>query len=133
MPRSAPKPCSHPGCKLLVADGTNRCAAHKREFSKAFDAKRGTAAARGYSSKWQKAREGFLSSHPLCVEHEKLGEIVPATVVDHIIPHRGDKALFWDRDNWQPLCKPCHDQKTATEDGGFGRLPGRPAGQGRGG
>ena len=18
-------------------------------------------------------------------------------------------ALFWDRDNWQPLCAPCHD------------------------
>nr|WP_292832122.1 HNH endonuclease signature motif containing protein [Mesorhizobium sp.] len=29
--------------------------------------------------------------------------------------------LFWDRSNWQPLCKPCHDRKTATSDGGFGR------------
>lgn len=26
-------------------------------------------------------------------------------------------ALFWDEANWQPLCKPCHDQKTAREDG----------------
>jgi 5-methylcytosine-specific restriction protein A len=45
-----------------------------------------------------------------------------ATVVDHIIPHQGDMTLFWDADsNWQSLCKTCHDRKTATEDGGFGR------------
>lgn len=44
-----------------------------------------------------------------------------ASIVDHIIPHKGDKQLFWDRDNWQPLCKKHHDRKTATEDGGFGR------------
>ena len=48
--------------------------------------------------------------------------IVRATVVDHIIPHKGDQKLFWDTRNWQPLCKPCHDKKTATEDGGFGRF-----------
>jgi 5-methylcytosine-specific restriction endonuclease McrA len=29
--------------------------------------------------------------------------------VDHIIPHRGDKRLFWHRANWQPLCAPCHN------------------------
>ena len=32
--------------------------------------------------------------------------------VDHIIPHRGDPELFWDRSNWQALCKNCHDRKT---------------------
>ena len=41
---------------------------------------------------------------------------IKATVVDHITPHRGDKKLFWDEDNWQPLCKRCHDKKTMTED-----------------
>jgi 5-methylcytosine-specific restriction protein A len=33
-------------------------------------------------------------------------------VVDHIIPHRGDQYLFWDQENWQALCKDCHDRKT---------------------
>jgi 5-methylcytosine-specific restriction protein A len=42
-------------------------------------------------------------------------------VVDHIVPHKGEKVAFWNRANWQPLCKRCHDIKTATEDGGFGR------------
>lgn len=49
-------------------------------------------------------------------------EIVEAaSVVDHIVPHKGDQKLFWRRSNWQSLCKRCHDVKTATEDGGFGR------------
>ena len=39
-----------------------------------------------------------------------------ATVVDHIKPHRGDKKLFWDRGNWQPLCEHHHNVKTMTED-----------------
>ena len=44
------------------------------------------------------------------------GKYTRATVVDHIIPHRGDRILFWDQNNWQPLCKPCHDRKTGEED-----------------
>lgn len=78
-------------------------------------------AARGYGSKWQTARAAFLKKHPLCCRCAETGHVVAATVVDHIEPHRGDKALFWDRSNWQPLCKTCHDRKTATEDDGFGR------------
>ncbi|WP_338100978.1 hypothetical protein [Roseovarius nubinhibens] len=30
-------------------------------------------------------------------------------------PHRGDRAKFFDRTNWQALCKPCHSRKTARE------------------
>ena len=82
---------------------------------------RPSAAARGYGSRWQKARAGFLLAHPLCAAHGERGETVAANVVDHIIPHRGDMRLFWDSGNWQALCKRCHDIKTATEDGGFGR------------
>ena len=37
------------------------------------------------------------------------GKLTPATVVDHIEPHRGDQVLFWDTANWQPLCKVHHD------------------------
>jgi len=50
------------------------------------------------------------------VKCQEQGRYRKATVVDHIIPHRGDEKLFWDRDNWQALCKRCHDQKTWTED-----------------
>lgn len=83
--------------------------------------KRKSSAKRGYSYAWQKARLFFLKQNPLCVECLKSGRVEPATDVDHIIPHKGDMNLFWDRNNWQPLCKSCHSRKTATEDGGFGK------------
>ena len=73
-----------------------------------FD-QRESAAKRGYGSRWQKARATYLLSHPLCLEHERRGFVVVATVVDHIEPHRGDQTLFWNTDNWQSLCKQCHD------------------------
>lgn len=47
------------------------------------------------------------------------GRITPATVVDHIQPHRGDAALFWREANWQALCAPHHDgAKQALERSG---------------
>ncbi|MBS9781465.1 MAG: HNH endonuclease [Gammaproteobacteria bacterium] len=64
---------------------------------------------RGYNSKWQKARKAYLASNPLCVFCKEKGIIKSATVIDHIIPHKGDMLLFWDKSNWQPLCKRCHD------------------------
>ena len=33
------------------------------------------------------------------MECQREGKLVPATVVDHILPHRGDEALFWDVNN----------------------------------
>lgn len=30
-------------------------------------------------------------------------------VADHVVPHRGAEAMFWDAGNLQALCKPCHD------------------------
>ena len=62
-----------------------------------------------YGVKWRASRAIFLRANPICVFCLKAGRYSPATVVDHIKPHRGDMALFWDRDNWQALCKLCHD------------------------
>jgi len=103
---------------VLVRDGSSRCPEHKRVEARAYDATRGSAHQRGYSVAWQRARVAYLSKHPLCRAHEAKGDTVVATVVDHIIPHKGDKEIFWDSGNWQPLCKSCHDHKTATQDGG---------------
>lgn len=38
------------------------------------------------------------------------GLLVLATVTDHIIAHRGNPILFWDRSNWQSLCDNHHSQ-----------------------
>lgn len=121
MALGAKRPCLHPGCKLLLAFGTSYCEPHRKAKQQNQDARRGTANERGYTGAWQKARYHYLLAHPLCRMHEHQGRLEVATVVDHIIPHKGDKDLFWDSKNWQPLCKRCHDIKTATHDGGFGR------------
>ncbi|WP_232215691.1 HNH endonuclease signature motif containing protein [Paracoccus sp. J55] len=39
-----------------------------------------------------------------------------ATLVDHIKPHRGDKALFWNWNNWQALCTPCHNRHKQRQE-----------------
>lgn len=108
----------------MVRDGSSYCATHKRETKRQVEERRESSTQRGYGYKWQQAREGFLRVHPLCECPEcKAGLLraTVATVVDHIIPHKGDKALFWDRSNWQAMSKACHDKKTAREDGGWGR------------
>ena len=82
---------------------------------------RGSAHSRGYGRKWQAARLGYLQKHPLCVHCLARGHVVAATVVDHIVPHRGDPVLFWASEtNWQALCATCHNTATAKYDGGFG-------------
>ena len=112
----------------MVREGLGYCADHRRAKQQTVKAElqqadkvRGTAAQRGYGYRWQKLRAAYLASHQTCAECRRQGRLTIAVIVDHITPHKGDMALFWDPTNWQPLCKPCHDRKTATEDGGWGR------------
>jgi len=50
---------------------------------------------------------------------------VRAAVVDHVIPHKGDRALFFNTDNTQALCKECHDtRKQRAERLGYDPTPG---------
>lgn len=62
---------------------------------------------------WRDASAAFLAGNPWCVECASEGRSEPATQTDHIVPHRGDLSLFWDRANWQPLCQSHHSRKTA--------------------
>lgn len=86
---------------------------------------RTSAASRGYGARWRKARLAFLKRNPLCVYCRQAGRTTPATVVDHIEPHKGDQRKFWDVGNWAALCRPCHDSvKRAEEHGSSGLAPG---------
>lgn len=112
MPRSPKVPCKHPGCPALVEPGKMFCAKHlplHKEFTRPSQE-------RGYTYEWRKASKAYLKEHPLCAECQRKGRLIPATVVDHVVPHRGDRTLFWDRSNWHPLCKKCHDEKTLREE-----------------
>tara|TARA_R110000787_G_scaffold3148_4_gene12640 strand:- start:34980 stop:35450 length:471 start_codon:yes stop_codon:yes gene_type:complete len=79
--------------------------------------------ARGYGSRWQRARKGFLAKHPLCAMSATEGRLVAAEVVDHWYPHRGLKWLFWMRPLWVPMTKAWHDEaKQRLEARGEGAL-----------
>jgi 5-methylcytosine-specific restriction protein A len=80
-----------------------------------------TTAARGYGHRWRCYREAYLLRHPLCVMCADRGLTVAATVVDHRIPHKGDEALFWNENNHQSLCKPCHDGDKARQEHSAGQ------------
>ncbi len=112
MPFGPKVPCKHPGCPELVEPGKKYCDKHRSLHPEETR----SASGRGYGRAWQKASKQFLAANLLCVRCMAEGRYRKATVVDHIIPHRGDEKLFWDRENWQPLCKRCHDKKTWTED-----------------
>ena len=93
----------------------------KRERDHDYDRTRDLLARALYRSKrWRTERAAFLHAHPLCVECKREDLLRPATVVDHIDPHRGDELVFWDSSRWQALCPSCHSKKTASGDGGFG-------------
>ncbi len=81
---------------------------------------RPTAAKRGYDRRWRRARVAFLVRHPLCLMCKAAGHLATASVVDHIVPHKGDRKLFWDGKNWQALCASCHNgAKQAEERRGY--------------
>jgi len=44
------------------------------------------------------------------------GRITPATVADHIVPHRGDPKLFYDPNNLQSLCALCHNARKKLQE-----------------
>jgi 5-methylcytosine-specific restriction enzyme A len=85
---------------------------------------RRSAYARGYTKRWDREAKAFRVRYPLCGMrpddqvpvmsqcHDEQ-RVTPATQTDHVVPHRGDKVLFWDaRGNWQALCDDCHTRKT---------------------
>lgn len=102
MPVRAPRLCA---CGKLVPSGARcPCEAKRDAERKArFDKTRPTSSQRGYTGAWEKARKAFLLRHPRCARCGRRADLV-----DHKIPHRGDRDLFWDKSNWQPLCTSCH-------------------------
>ncbi len=77
-----------------------------------------TTGGRGYDYAWQKYRERFLQANPLCVYCMRDDQRpTAATVVDHIVPHEGDRELFTKTSNHQALCASCHSGKKAREEG----------------
>lgn len=109
MPLDAPKPCTQPGCFVLVRDGTSRCSKHPREQW----AKKPIATKRITGRRLQAMRAALFTRCPLCAECQRAGRVTLATQRDHIIPlAEGGKD---DDTNEQGLCEACHDVKSHAE------------------
>ena len=66
------------------------------------------------SRKWRTLRALKLQKDPRCEEGMRTGMLIPAQMVDHIIPiNKGGAPL--DLNNLQSLCNHCHAVKTARD------------------
>lgn len=71
-------------------------------------------------ARWRRLRHAvLLRDSYTCRMCKRMTGDTSALVADHIRPHRGDEALFWDARNVQCLCAPCHNgRKQAMEKRG---------------
>ena len=126
MPQLPGKLCRAAGCKALAAKGMGFCEKHRPLFDEQERKRRAMrrwnpAARRLYGlAAWREGRAEYLRANPLCKDCLDHGILEAATDVDHVIPHKSNRELFFDQQNWRGLCKKCHSTKTAREDGGFG-------------
>lgn len=110
MPTAAPRICN---CGYRVDHGT-KCPCERKQDTERkarHDRKRPNSSRRGYSGTWERLRAEYLTKNRCCV---RCGE--PATTVDHIKPHKGNKELFCDQSNWQALCTHCHSSVKQREE-----------------
>lgn len=110
MPSALLRACLQPGCPAIQAG--DWCQTHHRSRERGrqrfnFDVRRWYRTAR-----WFALRARVLVEEPFCRACTAMGLVSDTTDVDHIVPHRGDPAKFWNRRNLQGLCHTCHSRKT---------------------
>lgn len=66
-------------------------------------------------ARWSELRAAQLAAEPLCRSCIALGRLTPATVCDHVEPHRGDPSKFWSGP-FQSLCATCHSAHKQREE-----------------
>lgn len=97
------KYCAYPGCGVKVT-GKSYCTKHDPDNR--YDLHRGSASERGYDRRWEKVRDSYRASHPICERCYAYDRATSENLVHHITPlPEGDRLSF---DNLMSLCKNCH-------------------------
>jgi 5-methylcytosine-specific restriction protein A len=125
MPYRPPINCDYGTCRLAALPKSRYCQQHQKvaapQVAQQEQARNRNEPWRKWYHRahWRRLRGLVLARDPICTICNRAA----SNVADHKRPHKGDWALFCDMNNLQGVCKPCHDLKTATEDGGFGSAP----------
>ncbi len=111
MPTAPMHPCPcGPRCPALLPRGVRRCtigaATHERNRPNA------DVRLLYHKARWHKLKAIMKQRQPACQICLLSGTYTVGEVIDHIEPHRGDLAKFWDMGNLQNLCVACHQAKT---------------------
>ncbi|QDJ91862.1 HNH endonuclease [Acinetobacter haemolyticus] len=86
---------------------------HEASVAKA-ERVRGLASTKGFKDKaWKAAVVEYVSQNSFCEDCKRRGYVSIAEMVGHKINPNTDRVLFWDKNNWQSLCKPCHTRLIA--------------------
>ena len=108
MPYAALRPCTYPGCTILVRRG--RCDEHRQaEISHHYPERQ-----RLYDRRWRKRRRAWLAEHPWCEECLRANIFTPAVDVHHLERHEGDIEKFL-TGPFESECHACHSKKTHEE------------------
>lgn len=109
--------CHYPGCEIITQNyycekhkliSEQRKKEHTKQLFKGTQRKESASYNNLYhTSQWRKLRKDFLIEFPYCV---KCGN--KANTVDHILDHKGNESLFWNKKNLQSMCSSCHSIKT---------------------
>ena len=112
MPTKPKRPCSYPGCPLLI--NGRFCEEHaKLEAHRYEKYDRDPATRKRYGGAWRQIRSRYIAAHPLCEKCRERGKLTPAQEVHHILPlSRGGTH---DESNLMALCKPCHSEITVRD------------------
>ena len=71
------------------------------------------------SLRWRKIARQQLRDHPLCCMCLAEAQVVPATICDHVEPHKGNPEMFW-LGKIQSLCIDHHNgTKQQSEKRGY--------------
>jgi len=73
-----------------------------------------------HTARWRSLRREVLARDECtCRMCGRLEHDTSRLVADHIVPHRGNEALFWDDQNLQCLCQTCHSGAKQREEQGL--------------
>lgn len=120
MPYKPKHPCGYPRCPELTDKAF--CEKHEKKRIEEYNKYRRDDFTKSFytSKEWRLTRKRHLKEQPFCIECMKVGKIVKATIVDHIVPIKQGGAKY-DSNNLQSLCWSCHSRKSVKEGSRYGQ------------